>query len=273
MLIILLMMMMAQQSKKLRIIQLLAVFSMTSLLSAWSQEQGLVVYYSFDAAPVAQRIVDQSGRGNDGIAHGTTHHPVGISGGALAFNGINDWVSIINPYVIEPWEITQYSVSLWFMSESDDNFSDNRHVISDNRRYQIAAAQQNGQPVLLSYASSYIDCCGGTPVVSAPLRLGQDDWHHAVLVVDEQASPSTHLYVDGQLVGSSPESGANHGGYGLLIGAVQDGRSEPRNLWIGLIDEVRIYNRALPDDEIIQLTQAYRSGRADRIAQHTPALP
>jgi len=244
-----------------------------SALTAHSEDTSLVVYYSFDSEPVDGRIVDQSNRGNDGMAHGTTFVPSGISGGALAFNGMSDWVSTINPYVIEPWENSQYSVSLWFQSESEVNFTDNRQVISDNRRYQIAASRQDGQPVLISYASSYIDCCGGTPVVSTPLRLDEDTWHHAVLVVDEQAVPSTRMYVDGQLVGSSSESGANHGGYGLLIGAMQDGRSQPRQFWIGLIDEVRIYNRVLPDEEISQLTRAFPAGRAERIARTAFSTP
>lgn len=243
------------------------------LLVAQANDQGLVVHYTFDTAPIEGRIADQSGWGNDGLAHGTTFVSSGINGGALAFNGISDWVSVINPYVIEPWEITQYTVSLWFLSESDENFADNRHVISDNRRYQLAGARQNGQPVLLSYASSFTDCCGGTPVISAPLRLGQEAWHHAVLVVDEQAVPSTRIYVDGELVGSSIDSGANHGGYGLLIGAVHDGLSQPGRFWIGLIDDVRIYNRVLPKDEIAHLGRVNRAGGADRLAVNTTQLP
>jgi hypothetical protein len=245
----------------------------TALSIAHAEDLGLVVHYTFDNAPIEGRIADQSGRGNDGLAHGTTFVPSGINGGALAFNGISDWVSVINPYVIEPWEVTQYTVSLWFLSESDDNFADNRHVISDNRRYQLAGAQQNGQPVLLSYASSFTDCCSGTPVISAPLRLGQEVWHHAVLVVDEQAVPSTRMYVDGELVGSSLESGANHGGYGLLIGAMHDGFSQPGHFWIGLIDDVRIYNRVLPEHEITQLSRVNRAGRTDRLASSTPQIP
>jgi len=229
-----------------------------------------VVYYSFDKAPVAGRIQDESGGGNDGMVRGATHQGAGLFGGAMAFDGVDDWIEVLNPYVIEPWEKHQYSVSLWVRSESLANFQEARPILGDNRRYQVAAGLSGGQPVLTSHAGNFTDCCVGEPVVTSPLEGSPSAWRHVLLVVDEYAAPSTRLYVNGRLVGASRETGANHGGYGLLIGAVRDGRSRPGRGWIGQIDEVRIYDRILHPAEIDQLSQAPESGSKTDVARTSP---
>jgi hypothetical protein len=237
---------------------------------ALASDRGLVIYYSFDAAPTDGRIVDESGRGNDGVARGATHVPAGFMGGALAFDGVDDWVEVLNPYVIEPWEQHQYSVSLWIRSESQANFLEGRAVLGDNRRYQIAAGFSAGAPVLTSHAGNFTDCCVGDPVITRPLEGAANAWRHVLLVVDEHAVPSTRLYVDGRLAGESRESGANQGGYGLLIGAVKDGLTQPGRGWIGLIDEVRIYDRMLDPSEIDRLSGVPDRRSGGELAQSTP---
>jgi len=212
---------------------------------------GLVLYYSFDNEPVAGVVADESGNGNDGSANGTTFEPAGRVKGAYAFNGAGDLVAVQNAYIIEPWDNPQYSVSLWFLSESDSNFSGDGHLISDQRRYEISGGLNGSDKVLYSHAGEY-GYSGGSPVVSDTLCIAPDTWHHVALVVDEFASPSVKIYIDGALAGSGGSS-ANFGGFGLMIGAFYDGFSSPANFWNGLIDEVRIYNRVLSIDEILEL--------------------
>ncbi len=214
---------------------------------------GLVLYYSFDNEPVSGVVQDESGNGNNGSANGTTLELAGRIRGAYSFNGAGDSISVNNPYIIEPWNVPQYSVSLWFLSESDGNFAGNGHLISDQRRYQIAGGIGGSDKVLYSYAGEY-GYSGGAPVTSDPLCLPPDTWHHVTLTVDENASPSTKIYVDGALVGTGGNS-ANYGGFGLMIGAYYDGFSSPANFWNGLIDEVRVYNRVLSTDEIQELSK------------------
>jgi Concanavalin A-like lectin/glucanases superfamily len=246
------------------VLRAMAIASLSSLGVAKADiSSGLVLHYSFDTEPVAGVVADESGSGNDGVANGTTFEPSGRIGGALAFNGAGDSVAVNNLYIIEPWNIPQYSVSLWFLSESEDNFTGSGHLISDNRRYQIAAGLSGSDKILYSYAGSYLDCCGGDPAVTDPLCIAADTWHHVVLVVDEFADPSAQIFVDGQLVGASTGSGANFGGYGLLIGALFDGFSAPGNFWNGLIDDVRVYNRTLTIDEIAELGHPAGDGDGD----------
>lgn len=230
----------------------------------------MVVYYSFDAAPVAGKVIDESGGGNDGLVRGATHQAAGLFGGAMAFDGVDDWIEVLNPYVIEPWEKHQYSVSLWVRSESLINFHEARPILGDNRRYQVAAGISGDLPVLTSHAGNFTDCCVGEPVVTVPLEGSPSAWRHILLVVDEYAVPSTRLYIDGDLAGESRDAGANHGGYGLLIGAVRDGLSQPGRGWVGQIDEVRIYDRVLHPAEIDRLSQAPGTVSKTDIARSAP---
>lgn len=232
---------------------LAATFAGLAMASHADLADGLVLYYSMDNEAVSGVVVDESGKGNDGIANGTAFEPAGRVRGAYSFNGAGDLISVANPYIIEPWINPQYSVSLWFLSESDANFSGNGHLISDQRRYQIASGLSGSDKIIYTYAGEY-GYSGGAPASSAPLCLSPDTWHHVTITVDEFASPSTKIYVDGMLVGSGGAS-ANYGGFGLLIGAYYDGFASPGNFWNGLLDEVRVYDRILSLDEIVELSQ------------------
>jgi hypothetical protein len=78
-------------------------------------------------------------------------------------------------------------------------------------------------------------------------------WHHVVGVAD---GTNTYCYLDGVLSGVSPTyTGAIAGSpYYKWIGAAYSG--EDSRSWHGLIDDVRIYNRALSAAEILQAYNA-----------------
>ncbi len=65
-------------------------------------------------------------------------------------------------------------------------------------------------------------------------------WHHIGFAWD---GSNRMLYVDGIEVAKDAHAGLATAGGGLHLGA--DSASSPGNLWSGLIDDVRIYNRAV----------------------------
>ena len=91
--------------------------------------------------------------------------------------------------------------------------------------------------------------------------FGLNQWHHAVGVVDRSAN-QIRLYIDGVLRSTASIAGfGNLDGGGvteLIIGASNSGS----NPFYGLIDDVRIYNRALSPDEIKRL---YKIGATFKI--------
>ena len=76
--------------------------------------------------------------------------------------------------------------------------------------------------------------------------LPQDDdgWIHAAWVYDG-AIDEAHIYLDGELDGSLPQRSPNGGGH-LIIGARNNGERQ----FIGLVDEVAIWNESLSSSEI-----------------------
>src|SRR5262245_13598404 len=91
----------------------------------------------------------------------------------------------------------------------------------------------------------------GSASVSAPIpTLGT--WHHVAGTWD---GATVRLYVDGTQVASQPFAGPNqYDNSPVVIGADNDNADDlPDDGWNGFIDDVRIYNRALSEDDLREL--------------------
>ncbi|PIZ17028.1 hypothetical protein COY52_05430, partial [Candidatus Desantisbacteria bacterium CG_4_10_14_0_8_um_filter_48_22] len=76
--------------------------------------------------------------------------------------------------------------------------------------------------------------------LAAPLE--PNTWHHAAITIDAKGK---HIYyIDGNDFGEQDGTpGTADGDYPVIIGKAD-------NFWNGVIDELKIYNRALGPDEI-----------------------
>ncbi|RLF32766.1 MAG: hypothetical protein DRN08_06250, partial [Thermoplasmata archaeon] len=105
---------------------------------------------------------------------------------------------------------------------------------------------------------------GGT---SFPIT--QDTWTYVTTVYDGHRQI---LYKNGEEVFSRPQSGSiGSNGNKLLIGA--RGSSNPRNFFGGLIDEMKIYDRALAENEIVEDMNETRDCASDTVYITTASLP
>ncbi len=99
--------------------------------------------------------------------------------------------------------------------------------------------------------------------------IAADTWTYVTTVYDGHQQI---LYKNGERVYLRNQSGAmGSNSSKLLIGA--RGSASPRNFFGGLIDEVRIYNRALAENEIIQDMNETRDCAADSVVITTTSLP
>jgi hypothetical protein len=212
---------------------------------------GLVAYYPFNG-----NANDESGNGNNGTVYGATltSDRFGNTDSAYSFDGLDDYIEVPNDPSLNPSAVT---VSAWFKTHSYGSpgwcnfptliFKQSPKDV-DNTYYVIA--------LLNDYQGWPIGCLSsGTWSVSGPnvyvwsqQPLPLDEWHHVVATMN---STEVREYIDGQLQGVSstgfpldPGSRPLYIGYtGMFCGAY----------WNGLIDEVRIYNRALSEAEIEEL--------------------
>src|SRR5699024_8137220 len=190
--------------------------------------EGLVSHWRFDG-----NVLDSAGY-NDGTIHGDPQFVQGVSGQALSFDGVDDYVRVYNSTVnIDTTK--EFSVSAWV--KATDNGGDHSVLTllgGNQSRFDLT----NGPTYI------YRDDSGSYHTRRLPGATLDDQWHHVVWVISNSVF---YGYVDGVLVGQANIPNPSTGSFGTLDFAKAAGSSENLN---GLIDEARIYNRALSEQEI-----------------------
>ena len=201
---------------------------------------GLVGRWALDETALTT-AADSSGLGNNGtLINGPAWNPGGKIAGALSFDGLNDYVSLGNPASLIPG--SAITLAAWF------NLSDvtyNRFILS---KYDGVAPQND--TFLRFQAGTGVACAvgGSTLIGAATITAGQ--WYHVVCTYD---GASIRLYLNGTQMASVGKSGAiaDEAGTAWLIGARTP--ANPTACIAGLLDDVRIYNRALTGPDVAQL--------------------
>lgn len=209
--------------------------------SVWAAEQDLVGHYSFesDRGPV---VVDGSGRGHDGRAIGGVKWVKGPYGTALALDGQDGYVEIgpskgleiASAGTIEVWccpKTIQGGLVNW---STGGGWPDERLVLAVN-------TYQGSEALTVSLA----DGKDAQPLREFG-RLLPDQWCHLAITFDGE---SVQVYRDGLLITSAKQGvRPDTAGVPLWIGRCQGLGKE---YFHGLIDEVRVYNRAFSPLEIL----------------------
>ena len=208
-----------------------------------------VAAYGFEEA-AGTAIVDESG-GTDGNVGGASRTNAGRFGRALSFDGEDDIATVPDG---DPIDMSgSLTLEAWVRPKAATNW---RTVLFKESAGGVSYAL---------YASSDTDVpsvnLGGDPGARGTGDLDPDKWNHLAATYD---NTTLRLFVNGVQVGSRelPEALVAGQGGPLTFGA--------NNVWgerfNGLIDEVRIYNRALSAAEIgADMTQPVVPG--------TPAPP
>ena len=210
---------------------------------------GLVGYWPFSG-----NANDVSANGNNGIVTGATLTTDRFGNASKAYLFNNNYITI--PYS-NVFDFTDYTLSLWVSTSQTTigvavkqlnytNASNERFVMGINNPSSTAlfAAKYNSPNCVAGDGWQY-------NAVVQPIFNNQ--YHHLVGTV---SGGTTKLYVDGILVNTivTPYTKSS-----LCFGGdVQIGRDWANYLhyFIGKIDDVGIWNRALTPDEIISLYQA-----------------
>src|SRR6266511_2345977 len=193
---------------------------------------------AYDAAGSGTTLADVSGKGNTGTITGPTWTS-GRNGGALSFDGVNDWVTVAdsstldltNAMTLEAWAQPS-ALASWPTIVTKET--------TGNLVYGLFASSDTNQAAsILTLASN-----GTQDIVRDSNTLPVATWTHLAATYDGSA---LKLYVNGSQVGSIPVSG--------LIGtSSQPLRIGGNNIWgewfQGKLDDLRIYNRALTAAEI-----------------------
>jgi hypothetical protein len=175
-------------------------------------------------------VANDSARNRDGIVHGDPEWQPksGIIGGALQLDGFNDYIK--TGFLLNPSE-GELSIFAW---------------IKGGAPGQVVISQMSGANWLLADPSegNLMTELKGTGRGGKPLQSQTNttdgNWHRIGFVWD--GSQRT-LYVDDAAVAEDTQDGLNGSDSGLYIGCGKN--MESGTFWSGLIDDVRIYNRAV----------------------------
>lgn len=205
---------------------------------------------------------DSSGHGLDGRPVGDPPWVQGRIGGAVQLDGVDDYIDCGNSPLFAVG--SQLTVACWIKIEA---FTRPWETIlaKGDRSYRLSRGRGLSR---LSYFGCNRTERGPTDL-SGKTVLADNRWHHLAGVYD---GANMILYVDGREEARQPASGriadANQP---LCIG---ENAERPERFLKGLVDDVRLYSRALGPEEITALVEPYvEAGAGERQAALPQTMP
>lgn len=205
---------------------------------------GLVGFWNLNEGSGAT-AADASGNGKTGTLTNSPSWTAGKSGNGLNFNGINNYVA--TPVTLNG---TKGSISVWVNTSA---------TLTSGKLYTMFYGTDSGNSIALSFSGygygdptgnawnlSIRGSYGNTLQVVAPVssNASLQQWHHIVATWD--TNTGAILYVDGSVAGSTS------GSTGSLTLSSQS-ISAQNSTFLGTIDEVRTYSRALSSSDVVEL--------------------
>ena len=197
---------------------------------------GLVAAYGFNEG-AGTTLTDVSGHGHPGTLTGPAWSASGRNGGALAFDGVNDFVRIEDHAELDL--TTGMTLSAWVNPSALGTAW--RTVLfkeqAAHMTYALYASSGTGRPAGQAYV-------GGQRDVRGPAALTAGAWTHLTSSYD---GTTLRLYVNGSQVATLAVSGPMT----VSSGPLKLGGNAIWSEWFaGLMDDVRVYNRALTASEV-----------------------
>jgi hypothetical protein len=218
---------------------------------------GLVMALAFDET-TGTTAIDSSPNPRNGVITQAVRVAAGKFGGALRFDGVNDWVTITDVtnskldlstgMTLEAW-VNPSSLSGWECVLMKERGVAGEGLLSYALYAHDGAPLALGNAVPAGYLRLNNTAATTDQAARGTTRLSLNTWTHLATTYD---GTTQRFYVNGVLVGSNtPNQGSTNvitqSNGSLRIGGDASSTGEFFN---GMIDEVRIYNRALSAAEI-----------------------
>jgi len=204
---------------------------------------------------------DDSIDGNNGtLVNGATYAP-GMVGQAFSLDGVNDYVDLGSSTA---FDLADFTLDAWVYIDSSTNTGERRLISRDD--YTVEGG--DGREYYLLKSSSSANCgasnrpyveinAGGVAGACSPYDL-TTGWHYLAAT---RSGTTLKLYVDGAEVASTTaaSTGIISPDAPLVIGTINPTQNIEN--FIGLVDEVEIFNRALSAEEIAAIANAGSAGK------------
>jgi len=209
---------------------------------------GLIAYYPFNG-----NANDESGFNNHGVVNGAilSSDRFGNQNQAYAFDGQNDEIVINSTNILKDFTANSHTISLWITSDSNPNVP--KFVIDASAPGELDGDQRGirfestNKPIF-----KWVTSVNSYRAYSPNTILSDGTWHHIVGLFDNSTSVGK-IYIDGVEQSISISDGIPSAFELLKIGNISSG-GLGNGYFHGKIDDIRIYNRALNDGEIVILS-------------------
>ncbi len=201
-------------------------------------KQGLFAEYRLDG-----NAQDSSGNGRHGAVSGAVacSDRFGRQGGAMQFDGIDDYI------VVDPAPRLQsdgFTISVWCCYDDLAQQEGWCHaIVSQDGHHQRRVFQLSTYDSSITFHRFLTE---PDLYVDSPLRAGY--WYHIVVTYEARRF---RLYKNGELISEAEGNFAIADDEPLFIG--RKSTDEPYFYYRGLIDDIRLYNRALREGEVIAM--------------------
>ncbi len=223
---------------------LVLIFSVLTVRSQVIQlDSGLVAYYPFNG-----NAIDESGNGNNGTINGAmlTDDRFGNENSAFCFDGISDNIKVPDSDILDI--ISEISIAGWLNKDSDTAWASmvtKGGEFGEENNYTIHNNTDGG-----IIFTSYNESGTGGGICNSEIVIPINEWHFVAFTWDGNYAK---IYIDGILdVESVTEMPgvflANNSS--LFISVDYPGDTE---FFHGYLDDIRIYNRWLNEEEIEEL--------------------
>ena len=237
------------------------VLGLTTTVANADISDGLVAYWPLDEG-AGTNTEDLTGNGSDGTFLDSPTWVGGKFGSALDFDGDNDAVDCGNQSILD-FGTGDWTVSAWIkvsVNPGDDTaiFSKGMET-SPNTDYQMRLRDDDGGDIMIRIDND--DTRYNPNTGDHPGLYTVPGWHHIVGM--RRDGTNLRVYVDGledmgvtnHSESTIPDSFdlSDTSAHNAYIGAVAGGAGNPRRFFVGLIDDVAVWNRALTAEEVTYL--------------------
>jgi hypothetical protein len=238
-----------------KLIYLISFVFVLSVALTGTAKADLVGWWKFDESSGAT-VADSSGGGNDGTLEGNADWDIGNFGGAVFLDG-SSWVELPPA----PWDTIEMNVSVAFWAFGDDAMPVNHFV--------FAAYSEDTNPA--RQASAHIPWSNGNVYwdtgydgaydrlsTALPSEFQKGAWVHWAFTKDADTGDQ-NIYINGELFHSGtgytkPMTGVN--AFAIGVRATSD-----RSIgYIGRIDDFRLYNHTLVQEELLAVMEGAGAG-------------
>jgi len=211
-----------------------------------SLDPSLIGWWKFDDL-LSNEAADSTENSNNGTLQGDARKATWELGGAVELDGDGDFVEISSE---SDFDVTNgLTLTAWVKAKALKN---DMKIISKGSAFCFGR----------EYDSDFLtfSCAGIGRQITGSMNVFDLEWHHVAAVYD---GTSESIYVDGILDNSKPASGnIIPNDENLLIGNTSI-MSDVE--WWGEIDDVRIYNRAVSQEELQNIRRPYYLEAVDMV--------